>query len=373
MAALREKIEGWMRDGEIGPLPHLLLRTLSVFYGAAIRIRLFLYASRILSKKRLPCAVVSVGNITVGGTGKTPVTMFLANYFTEAGKKVVVLSRGYKGTIRGPAIVSDGQNLLLSPTEAGDEPYLIAGRLRGAPVVVSADRVKGGRLAVEMFSPDVIILDDGYQHVRLKRDVNILLVDSAEGFGNRFLLPRGILREHLSAVKRADVAMVKGGDLEKQDREILKKYGIPALSFEYRPTGLIDVRSNAKAGLESLSGKRVVAVAGVANPDTFFRSFERLGARCEKTLAYPDHHDYTADDMRAISEASKGADLVVTTEKDAVKLRALAPEGLALYALRIDVEIRDTGGLNRVFSRFIRKSAPAKAPATGKTEKGRPR
>lgn len=353
-----------MRDEDIGPVSHLLLHTLSLFYGAAVRVRLLLYAMRILWKKRLPCAVVSVGNITVGGTGKTPITMYLAGYFKKAGKRVVILSRGYKGSARGATVVSDGHNILVSPAEAGDEPYLIAERVKGVPIIVSPDRVKGGRLAVERFSPEIIILDDGYQHIRLGRDVNILLVDSIEGFGNGFLLPRGILREHLSAVRRADAAMVKGGNLRRQDKELLRGYDIPVLSFEYRPTAVMDTRSGEGLALDLLKDRTVLAVAGVANPNPFFKSIERLGASTTKTLAYPDHHDYTASDVDDIAAEAGGADVVITTEKDAVKLRALVPETLHLYALRIEVEIKNTEGLGRLFSRFVKR--PAKPGGEGK-------
>ena len=362
MSSLREKIALWMRDEAIGPIPHLLLLILSLFYGAAVRVRLFLYSVRILWRKKLPCAVVSIGNITVGGTGKTPVVIYLADYFLSAGKKVVILSRGYGGLAskKEPVVVSDGVKILLGPAEAGDEPYLMAGRLKGVPVVISPDRVKGGRLAVERFSPDVILLDDGYQHIRLKRDVNILLVDSIEGFGNGFLLPRGILREPLGGLKRADAAMVKGGNLRRQDRELLKEYDIPVLSFEYRPSSVIEARLGAEVEVEMLKGKRVLAIAGVANPNPFFKSLEKLGAHVADTLAYPDHHAYTAGDIDDIAKAAKGADIVLTTEKDAVKLKSLSGARLPLYALRIDVEIKNTDGLNRLFTRFVRKAAPPK-------------
>lgn len=365
MSALREKITVWMRDEKIGPIPHLLLLILSLFYGAAVRARLYLYAVHLLWRKRLPCVVVSVGNITVGGTGKTPVTMYLADYFKNAGKKVVVLSRGYGSTTKGVKVVSDGVNVLLDPAEAGDEPFMMAERLKGIPVVISPDRVKGGRMAIERFSPDVIVLDDGYQHIRLKRDVNILLVDSVDGFGNGFLLPRGILREPLRGIRRADAAMVKGGNLRRQDKELLKEYEIPVLSFEYRPSSVIEVKLGVEFPIDMLKDKRVVAVAGVANPNPFFKSIEKLGANVLSTLAYPDHHEYTDDDIDDIAKAAKGADIVLTTEKDAVKLRALSGGRLPLFAMRIEVEIKNTDGLSRLFTRFVnvKKTAPPKAAA----------
>ncbi|MBI5810633.1 MAG: tetraacyldisaccharide 4'-kinase, partial [Deltaproteobacteria bacterium] len=193
IGGIRIAIDRWMRDEHTGLAPHIALYLLSILYGASVRMRASLFAIGLIKTKRLPCRVVSIGNLTVGGSGKTPMVMHMADILQKKGRRVVILCRGYKGSAKGVNAVSDGRTVLLGYKEAGDEPYLLARRLKGVPVVVGRDRYKSGLYAIEAFSPDVILLDDGFQHIRLARDVNILLVDSKEGFGNGHLLPRGLL------------------------------------------------------------------------------------------------------------------------------------------------------------------------------------
>ncbi len=182
-----------------------LLIPCAFLYGVVLRLRAYFYARRILAAHRLAAPVVSVGNLSVGGTGKTPMAMYLARLFIERGKRVALLSRGYGGA-GGDAVrvVSDGSRLLLSPAEAGDEPVLLARSVPGLIVVTGSDRYRAGLEAFERFQPDIFLLDDGYQHLRLKRDINILLLDAVRPFGNGWTLPAGLLREPLSAVRRAD-------------------------------------------------------------------------------------------------------------------------------------------------------------------------
>ena len=183
----------------------LPLYLLSVPYQWAVRTRILFYNIGLLKTKRLPCPVISVGNITVGGTGKTPLVMLLARGLKERGIKIAILSRGYKRKKNSDSLVSDGQNLFLSPEAAGDEPYLMANALKGVPILVGKDRFMTGQMALERFGVRGLLLDDGYQHLHLHRDLNILLIDSNVGFGDGHLLPRGILREPLSHLQRADL------------------------------------------------------------------------------------------------------------------------------------------------------------------------
>jgi tetraacyldisaccharide 4'-kinase len=327
-----------MRGERLGPGPRALLYAASLAYGLGVRARLFSYRSGILPTHRIPAKVVSVGNLTVGGTGKTPVTIFLAEFFRKDGKKAAVLSRGYGGSARGVSVVSDDEGVLMDPAGAGDEPYLMATRLPGVPVVVSPDRVKAGLFALERFAPDVVILDDAFQHVRLERDINIVLMDSKEGFGNGYLLPRGVLREPVSGLKRADFALVKGGKPEGSALELLRKHSVPYIAFSYRPDSLYDIDSGKEVPLESLKGQRVAAVSGIANPGSFLKSLEDLGCLVSSSLEFPDHHSYTEGDSAAIAEKARGADLVVATEKDGVKLRGTARR-TPVFALRVKVDI----------------------------------
>ncbi|MBI5810762.1 MAG: tetraacyldisaccharide 4'-kinase, partial [Deltaproteobacteria bacterium] len=225
------------------------------------------------------------------------------------------------------------------------EPYLLARRLKGVPVVVGKDRCKSGLYAIKAFSPDVILLDDGFQHIRLERDVNLLLVDSKEGFGNGHLLPRGLLREPISGIKRADAALVKGGGLKTEDINRLKSYGLEPITFRYKASRLVSLKDSSITGPASIKGKRVLAVAGIASPGPFFQMLEAMGAVLPATLVYPDHHSYTGKDIEEIKRIkdSSGAELIVTTEKDGVKLEAFSSgkDGLALYALGIEVMTDD--------------------------------
>lgn len=341
-----------MRAEEIGGAPHLLLYTLSLLYGAGVCARRLSYKLGILPFHNLPAKVVSVGNLTAGGTGKTPVTIFLAEFFRNDGKRVAVLSRGYRGRARGASVVSDGKAVLMGPLDAGDEPYLMAARLPGVPVIVCPDRVKGGRLAIERFSPHVLVLDDAFQHVRLERDVNILVLDSKEGFGNGYMLPRGMLREPVSALRRADFALVKGGPPEGRALEALRKYSIPYLPFTYRPASAYNVDSGKGAPLDALRGRKVASVAGIANPASFNRTLAELGCTVTAALEFPDHHRYTESDARAIEGVAAGAEMIITTEKDGVKLKGLV-RSVPLLALSIAVEV-EKGRLSSSLAQLLR-------------------
>lgn len=345
MVLLIKKIEEWMGKDRIGFIPHAALYALSLAYGAVVRLRLLMYNRGVLKSEKLPCPVISVGNMTVGGTGKTPVTMCLASLLRDMGKRVVILSRGYKRKGKDTAVVSNGKDILLGPEEAGDEPYLMAKRLKGVPVIVGPDRVRSGRFAISEFSPDVMILDDGYQHIRLQRDINILL-SGRSGMG-RFLLPRGVLREPLEGVRRATFVMVRG--LNNDDKKTFRKYGKVVIEFRYRPFGLYDISTGETIGPENVKGKKVAAFCGLANPDSFFATLESLGARITGRHAFPDHHWYSQKDMITIKEIAVGADLVITTEKDGVKLKGLLP-GVPVHALAIDAEITGKGRLRKLLS-----------------------
>lgn len=339
---IRDRVENAMRSSSVGLTPHILLSALSAVYGTGVGLRNFLYSSGAFKTHRLPCRVISVGNITVGGTGKTPIAIFIAGLLKGKGYKTVILSRGYGGKAQGPALVSDGRQTLLSPDIAGDEPCLMAARLPGVPVIVSPDRVKGGLFAIEKFSPDFIILDDGFQHRRLERDINIVLIDSKEGFGNGYLLPRGILREPLEGLRRANLVLIKGGEPDGEVKETLKKYDIPAMTFDYSITGMAEVASGSPKKLSDIKGTRALAFAGLANPDSFFSAVETLGVEITKKLKYPDHHPYAPSDIETIKANTGNGGIAITTEKDAVKLKALAG-AFPLYALRIEARLDEKG------------------------------
>ena len=345
----RERFEDWIY-GQGPPFPaNVFLYVLSLFYGGAVRLRLFLYGRGILSKKRLPCPVVSIGNITVGGTGKTPVCMAVAGFLEKEGLRVAVLSRGYGGSAKGPAVVSDGRRIFLGPDEAGDEPCMMARRLEGVPVVVGRDRFRAGLLAVERFRPDVVVLDDGFQHIGLARDLDVLCVDRGRGFGGGRLLPLGILREPIDGIKRAHILLIKG----RGAVDIPCKIDVPVFGFTLRPLYITDLRHGTREEIELVKGKRVLALSGIAGPDSFVNTIKELGAETIKAITYPDHHVFTRKDMEEIKRCSRGMDMVLTTEKDAVRLEGfLRDTDLEIYALIVEALI-DDGFFSRVRASFM--------------------
>jgi len=316
---------------------------LSLPYGGAVRTRSFLYSLRWLKTRTLPCPVISVGNITVGGTGKTPLVMALAKRLMAEEIAVAILSRGYKRKKTSESVVSDGKTILLSPEESGDEPFLMAKACPGTPVLVGKNRFANGRIAVQRFGVKGLILDDGYQHLSLYRDINILLIDSHMGFGDRHLLPRGILREPLSQLRRADLFLLtKAGDpetcqpLEKEIYEIHPEARV--FHSHYEPLSLVGPQGEQEE-LHSLKGKKILALSGIAHPSGFSSMLRKCGTKIVGEAIFPDHHLYTTKDLSSIEVKAKGTDGIVTTEKDMVKLNALNIDHLPIRALRIEMKI----------------------------------
>ena len=319
------------------------LYLLSLPYGGGVRARSLFYSLGLLKTKILPCPFISVGNITVGGTGKTPLTMTLAKGLIDRGIRVAILSRGYKGKKTAEPVVGDGKTIFLSPEESGDEPFLMAQACKGIPVLVGKDRFVNGQIALQRFGIQGLLLDDGYQHLPLHRDLDILLVDSTIGFGDQHLLPRGILREPLSHLRRAHLFLLTkvespeiGQPLEKEIHEIHPRAQV--FHSHYEPTSWVDPEGEEEE-LNSLKGKKILALSGIANPAYFSSLLRKCGTEVVREVIFPDHHLYVSKDLTFIREKSKGADCIVTTEKDMLKLRKLAIADLAIRALRIQMKI----------------------------------
>jgi tetraacyldisaccharide 4'-kinase len=333
------------------------LYLLSLPYGWFVGARSLFYSLRLLKTKTLPCPVISVGNITVGGTGKTPLVMALARGLMDRGISVAILSRGYKGTKTSEPVLSDGNSIFLSPEESGDEPFLMAQVCQGVPVLVGKDRFTNGRVALQQFGIKGLLLDDGYQHLPLHRDIDILLIDSHMGFGDHHLLPRGILREPLSHLRRAHLFLLTKVDDPETSRPLEKKIheihpGAQVFYSHYRPMSLVDPKGKQEE-LRSLKGKKILALSGIANPD----SFSSLLRKCEMEIVseaiFPDHHSYAPKDLCSIKEKSKGVDWIVTTEKDMLKLRTLGIEDLPIRSLRIEMKIwEEEAFFKRIISLF---------------------
>ncbi len=338
-----------------------ILRLFSLIYGLGVAITLSLYQFGFLKQHRLACHVISLGNITVGGTGKTPTAQRLAAAIRDMGYRVVILNRGYRARWRGDVgIVSDGHKIYMSVNEAGDEAYQLAKNLPGVPVVIGKDRTVTGNYAVEELKAEVIILDDGYQHWQLARDIDIVLIDTLNVFGNNFLLPRGTLREPLTNLNRAHAFLLTKVDQSSDDtreiiRDTLNRYNATAIVVEsiHNPQCFIEIEDwykNARANilpLEALQGRRVTAFSAIGNPSSFEQTIMDVGAELVDSLRYPDHHEYTMAEMQSIVQKvsdNKNVDALITTEKDAVKIPSefiYSFRPLPVYVLGIEVEFVD--------------------------------
>jgi len=331
----------------------LLLAPFAFLYATILRIRALLYRAGILATRRLPCPVISIGNLTVGGTGKTPLTILLARELQQRGYRVAVLSRGYGGSLEGQvAVVSDGASLLLGPGQAGDEPCLLARSVAGLIVVIGSDRYQAGLAALERFRPDVLLLDDGFQHIRLHRDLNILLLDAARPFGNGWTVPLGMLREPRTALQRADLALFT----RCRGAETLPVLALPASRSYHRLASFQLVATGGAVPLEQLQQGRVAAFAGIAEPSAFFESLRQLGIKPVATLSLPDHEPYHAAGLQQLETliASAGPDWLITTEKDGIKLQE---GGYAwssrLVTARLEVQLEDWELLARTLDKLF--------------------
>ena len=317
---------------------HLLLIPFSWLYAVGIWIRNRLYTLDVFKAQTLPCPVISVGNIAVGGTGKTPAVIAIAGHLQKAGLRVAILLRGYKREARaGITVVSDGRQMYASAKESGDEAYMMAHCLSDVPIIVGRERYLAGQIAVERFNVDVLLLDDGFQHRQLRRDVDILTVPVTHPFGNPArLLPSGTLREPPAALRRADIILLTHADTPETSvcaKTAVKRFAPEALVLEsvHQPRHiypLIRGASEEHQDVEVLKGRRLLAVCGIGNPEAFVRTLMRYSPAGVELLAFPDHHVYVEADEQRIDAAFRAAkaDLVVTTQKDAQKLRVVAAQ-----------------------------------------------
>ncbi len=370
LKALQAALEKWMQDADRGRFfsPRTILAGLGAVYGGAMALRADLYRRGVLATRRLPCKVVSVGNLTLGGTGKTPTTMELARRIHAMGWRVAVVSRGYRGSAedRG-AVVSDGRRLLLSAAEAGDEPCLIARRLPGVPVVVGKDRWAAGMTAVQRFSSQVVILDDGFQHLRLNRDLDLLLFDAQAPLGNGRVFPGGRLREPSRAARRCDAVVrvsrgagPEGGALNRPDgmadrphfNLTLKAYPVAVLYGGADDPTVIPAAA-------FLAGRCCIAFSGIADNARFFDDVRRLGGEVAECFGFRDHHPYRRRDIDRVLAAARrtGAGCLVTTAKDAVRLEAFGPLAFPLVVIDLAPVWSDGGkGIQAFLDRRLGRS-----------------
>lgn len=333
------------------------LNVLSWLFSALVQVRLLLFKHRILRASTLGCQVISVGNVTVGGTGKTPIVETFARSLQQKGRKVAILSRGYKSRKtplwekilkkeeRLPRVVSDGERLLLNSDLSGDEPYMLASNLPDVVVLVDKDRVKSGKYAIKTFGCDTLVLDDGFQHLKLQHRLDIVLVDYTNPFGYNRVLPRGLLREPMRNLKRAGFIFitkcpVEGApELKKQLRELNARAEIS--ECRHSAKYLENLYTRERLDLHFLQGKKVAAVSGIAVPESFENGLRGLGVELVCRARYADHHRYTQQEIiETINQAIEtGAEMILTTEKDAVRFPLIDRCDLPVFYLRVEIEM----------------------------------
>ena len=334
----------------------------SKMFHAAIKARRFLYNVRILRDATLGVQVIAIGNLTVGGTGKTPVVEKFARELRDQGRNVAILSRGYRSKpppvhqwllnklflrddTTPPRVVSDGKSLLLDSEMAGDEPYMLASNLKDVVVLVDKDRVKSGRYAIEKFGCDTLLLDDGFQYWKLRgRRQDIVLIDRQQPFGNERLLPRGTLREPPSHLARASTIFItksdgKTDELRRRIAEFNPNAGV--IECIHHPLYLEDVFTGQRVGLEILKGHRVASFSAIAQPESFEQSLVQLGAELVYTKRFADHHRFTQQEViNAINRSKKRqAETIITTQKDAVRFPKIDRRDLPIYFMRVEIKI----------------------------------
>ena len=321
----------------------LIQKTLYPFakiYGFVVKTRIFFYKKGILKSVRLPVPVISVGNITVGGTGKTPVVEYIARYLQAKGKRVAILSRGYAARIRQES-GSPGENI------CNDEYLLFMENIPDVPHLLNKDRVKSGLEAVKRFQTECLVLDDGFQHLRLTRDLNIVIIDALNPFGYEQIIPRGMLREPLEGLKRADMILLSHVDQCRRDkitvitnrlREIAGD--VPVVETVHKPMCLESAKDAAKLDIHCLRGKKVFVFCAIGNPVSFRKSIENLGAGIAGFRVFPDHHVYTLSELRELNAEALGMkpDAIVITQKDRVKIgNNLSVWSFPVWTLKIEI------------------------------------
>jgi tetraacyldisaccharide 4'-kinase len=369
LRAWTEAIETWFletvfekRRGKRAALARSLLFALSKVYQLGLQLHRFAIKSRLIRDSTLGIQVIAIGNLTTGGTGKTPVVEKFARELQKQGRIVAILSRGHRSKPQAisqlllnklllredstpPRVVSDGKSLLLDSESAGDEPFMLASNLKDVVVLVDKNRVKSGRYAIEKFGCDTLLLDDGFQYWRLAgRRQDVVLIDCQQPFGNEHILPRGTLRESPSQLARASVIFITKSDGNTAAlRQRISRYNSTASVIEciHAPLYLEDVFTGERKDLDFLQGKRVASLSGIAQNESFEQSLVKLCRELVYSKRFADHHRFTQQEiLNAINRSKKRqAQVIVTTQKDAVRFPKLDRRDLPIYFMRVEIKI----------------------------------
>ncbi len=329
-------------------------RIFSPLYSLVMRIRAALYARGLLASTRLSLPVISVGNLSMGGTGKTPMVIYLARLLSGQ-RRPGIVSRGYRGRSRQPVnLVSDGKNTLMSPIDAGDEPVLLAQSLPGVPVVTARQRVLGGDFLLRQGLADILILDDGFQHLALQRDLDLVLFSAQTRMQSAWVFPGGMLREPPSALARADCFVLTGaGPGDRAEADTLRGWlqgeypRTPVFEGSYQPVGLYGQEGRGRVGLSALHSVPLFAFCGIAHPQSFRKTLP-LNFLIKGWQTFADHHPFTEDDLAALVDqaVTLGAAALITTEKDFVKIKDIRL-GLPIWVLAVELQ------MEHGFDRFV--------------------
>ena len=330
------------------------LSAISIIYGGSVKLRGTLYKKGILQSKRLPCPVISIGNITVGGAGKTPMTIYIAELIKHLGYSVAIISRGYKGRLEKiGGIVCNGRTICMGPEKAGDEPFMIAKRLKTVPVIVGQNHFKAGTLAIKEFNPDILLLDDGFQHLKLNRDLDLVLLDHNSPFGNGHIFPKGTLREPIFSLYRGDAVILTRSDFIKTDslvrlkgmmknKPIFKSTHVPyiyKIIETYNTSPHPETKGLFSRDFDIFNGKRVFAFSGIAKNDDFRQTVESFKCEIAGFSGFPDHHQYSAIELGEIVKSAMdlSADFIFTTEKDYVRIAHRIKWPIDLVVIGIEI------------------------------------
>lgn len=349
-------------------LTRALLWVPSKLYELAVRLRVVAYETAYLQPKHLDATVISVGNLTLGGTGKTPMVQYIARYLTSEDHRVAILTRGYARNSSGMRVLNDpaerGQDEHSnSYLEFGDEPLMLARAMPEVPIIINKDRYDAGRRAEQSFGSDVLVLDDGYQHLSLARDLNILLIDATDTFGGFEMAPFGRLREPLYGLKRADVVIITRADRafdEAQTRAVIKHYcgaSLPVMFFYSGITALRHLASGEVYEINNFAGWNVAVVCAIGNPQAFSDDVLQVGINIVSEKFFRDHHSFTQAELDEMTHTAKeaGADAILTTEKDAVRLEGLKHGDIPVYAAQLELQSDDEVRLKSLLLRTEQK------------------